>query len=452
MPTTLKKVSQFRVLKNILKFVDNPIPVLNGYFEEFGDESYRINLGGMNKIIVTKDTKLIQHVLQKNHKNYKKSFIQTDLLAEYLGHGILTTNGKYWLKQRRLIQPGFHKKALDSFVRIMKTEIEGHVDEMKEGIQHGNQEFMMLKEMSRLTLKVVSKTLFSTGIKEDEINILGDSIDHLQAVLVQKIRKPMFEWWRELKGDNKKNKAIAQELYDLIMNIIKERKSSGENYGDILDMLIAARYEGTDEGMSDKQLMDECIVLFVAGYETTANALAWTFYLLDQNRDQLKKVREEIASIPLDPDKPMESLMKLDFTRQVISESMRIYPPAWITDRESIAKDECSDLEINGKQIINLYIYGVHHDPKHWHNPEQFIPSRFEKDKIKQMEPYTYFPFGGGPRLCIGNQFAMMEMQLSLYLILQNFDFKVKEGHPIELNPNVTLRSKHGIKMISSLR
>ena len=452
MPHTLKKVPQLQVLRNILKFLTNPIPIVDQYFLEFKEDSFRLNVGGMTKSIITKDPELIKYVMQKNNRNFKKSILQTEHLASFIGKGLLTSNGDYWLQQRRLIQPGFHKKSLDAFVRIMSEEIRNFNTYLTDKIETGDGELLMLKEMSRLALIMVAKTLFSGSITEAQITDIGNKVDYLQAEVVVKIRQPMFAWWRNISGREANNRKEAQKLYDLLTEIIDERKQSGVFKNDILDMLHGARYEGTDQGMSQKQILDECLVLFAAGYETTANALSWTFYLLDQNRDKLALVQKEIDENEIDPDNPMASLMKLDYIRQVISESMRIFPPAWIIDRVAIENDTFNGVNLYNDEIINLYVYGVHHDPVHWENPEVFEPARFAKDKMKSIKPYTYFPFGGGPRLCIGNQFAMMEMQLVLYTLLKNYDFTLKKGHVVEMLPGVTLRSKNGIKMMASRR
>ncbi len=452
MPNTLKKVPQLQIIRNIFKFLTNPIPIIDQNFKDFGEPSFRLNMGAMTKSVITKDPELIKYIMQKNNRNFKKSILQTEHLASFIGKGLLTSNGDYWLQQRRLIQPGFHKKSLDSFVRIMSKEVVTFNNYLSNKIDQGDGELLMLKEMSRLALIMVAKTLFSGSITEEQITSIGNKVDYLQAEVVVKIRQPFFARWRKLSGRDAKNKKLAQSLYDLLTEIISERRESGEFKNDILDMLQGARYEGTDDGMTEKQILDECLVLFAAGYETTANALSWTFYLLDKNRDKLALVQKEISENEIDPNNPMASIMKLDYIRQVISESMRIFPPAWIIDRVAIENDSFNGINLYNDEIINLYVYGVHHDPQYWENPAVFEPARFERDKLKSIKAYTYFPFGGGPRLCIGNQFAMMEMQLILYTLLKNFDFTLKEGHVVEMLPGVTLRSKNGIRMMASRR
>lgn len=452
MKDRLQKVSQLEVLKNLMKFLQNPMPIIDDTFIQFDDNTYRVNLGGMTKSIITKDPELIKYVMQKKSKNFKKSILQTEHLAEFIGKGLLTSNGEYWLQQRRLIQPGFHKKSLDSFVQIMNAEIKLYIETLKIKIDNGESEIILLKEMSRLTLRIVSKTLFSVGINDDQIDQFGQKVDLLQTAVVTNVRQPFFAWWRKINGENKKNKIIAQELYDLVTSIIKERQQSGVQHGDILDMLLGAKYEGTGEGMTEQQLLDECLVLFAAGYETTANALSWTFFLLDQHGDQRDKVLAEIDAIDIDPDNPLDSLMQLDYIRQVVSESMRLYPPAWMIDRIAIEPDEFDGINISNEEIVNCYIYGVHRDPKYWDQPNEFQPDRFEKDKLRDIKTFTYCPFGGGPRLCIGQQFAMMELQLVVYTLLKNFKFTLNESLPIVVAPSVTLRAKSGIKMRASVR
>ncbi len=452
MKDRLQKVSQLQVLRNLLKFATNPIPIIDDTFIDFEDDSYRVNLGGMTKAIITKDPDFIKHILQKGARNYQKSILQTEHLATFIGKGLLTSNGEYWLKQRRLIQPGFHKKALDSFVEIMQVEVGRYVERLKKRVLSGEHEIIMLKEMSYLTLRIVSKALFSVGIDDDQIAQFGSKVDHLQEAIIQKVRQPFLAWWRKISGTDRKNSIIAQELYDLVTGIIQDRKSSKEQHGDILDMLLAARYEDNGEGMTDQQLLDECLVLFAAGYETTANALTWTFYLLDQHRDHQHKVLDEINKESIDPNDRLQTLMQYDYIRQVVSESMRLYPPVWMIDRIALEPDHFDGVNITTDEIVNAYVYGVHHDPKHWDNPYTFQPNRFAREKLKSIKAYTYFPFGGGPRLCIGQQFAMMELQLIVSRLLKDFSFTLNEDLPIQVVPSITLRAKSGIKMKVALR
>jgi cytochrome P450 len=217
-------------------------------------------------------------------------------------------------------------------------------------------------------------------------------------------------------------------------------------------MLLDARYEDTGEGMNEKQLLDETLILFVAGHETSANALTWTWYLLSQHPEAVVKIRREIVEKIGDRPPEFADLPKLEYLTQVIEESMRLFPPAWITDRVAVDDDQYNGIDIPKGIAVVTYIYGAHHSPDYWPEPEKFIPERFSKENKKKQAPFSYLPFGGGPRLCIGNNFAMMEMQLALARLVPRYDFQLAEGQSIELQPLITLRPKNGIMMKFDLR
>lgn len=210
-------------------------------------------------------------------------------------------------------------------------------------------------------------------------------------------------------------------------------------------MLLETRYEDTGEGMTDQQLLEESLILFVAGHETSANALAWTWYILCQHPEVVEKIRAEIKTVLGDQTPTFETITQLEYLHQVIQESMRLYPPAWITDRIPIEDDECEGHFLPKDKIVGIYIYGVHHSPLYWPDPEKFDPARFTKEEIKNRPAYAYLPFGGGPRFCIGSNFAMMEMQLILSRMIQRFDIELVPDQMIELSPLITLRPKNGI-------
>lgn len=447
-PSTSKKIPtipRLRMLKSIFTFISNPIPILNQYIEEVGD-TYYMYMGGQMKSIMTANPHIIQHVLQKNHRNYRKSPIQVDQLAHYVGQGLLTSEGAYWLKQRRLIQPGFHRNKLAALVDIMGREIDLFLDQMDQEVPDG-QPFDMVHKMHELAFIVVAKSLFSTGVEKELLNRLSDNITQIQSFIVQEIRQPYLKAWFNLSGKKRRMEQMGEDSKKIILQVIQQRRDSGQRQDDLLDMLLEARYEDTGEGMNDTQLLEESLIIFIAGHETSANALAWTWYILSQHPDVLLKVRKEIEEHLGKRKATAADLPKLTYLTQVIQESMRIYPPAWITDRVPNEDDEIEGYQIPKDVLIGVYIYGVHHSPKYWENPSQFDPSRFEKDKIKSRPSYAYMPFGGGPRLCIGNNFAMMEMQLILIRMIQRYEIKLLDQPAIEMMPLVTLRPKNGIQM-----
>lgn len=432
------KISFFKALWNIKNFAANPIPAISKSMEMYGD-TYTTYLGP-TKVLLTQDPAHIQHILQKNHKNYHKSKI-IKTLADRIGYGLLTTDGSYWLRQRRLIQPGFHRKKLEGLVAIMQQETQDFIEEWR-GIAKSGETIDLSKEMMKITLRIVAKSLFGTGINKEDLDAIDHSITEQQKFIVEKVRKPYLQLWHILNGENRRQEKNAAHLDNLLRSIINNRKNSGEQHDDLLDMLLNVRYEDTGEGMTEQQLRDESLILFVAGHETSANALAWTWYLLGQHPDIEAKVLKESQEVLKNRLTTFADIPQLSYSKQVLQEVMRLYPPAWIMDRVPLEDDKLGDFDLPKETIVNLFVYGAHHNPKYWKNPEQFDPERFTKKALKKRPSFSYFPFGGGPRLCIGQQFAYMEMQLVLAELIRNFEIEWLTKEKIDILPLVTLRPK----------
>ncbi|MEM8909110.1 MAG: cytochrome P450 [Bacteroidota bacterium] len=436
-------IPRWRALQNLLRFVSNPIPVLDNYTQELGD-TFCLYMGGKEKAIMTSNPHIIQHVLQKNHRNYRKSAIQVDQLAHFIGKGLLTSEGAYWLQQRRLIQPGFHRNRLAGLVEIMLTEIDLFLDQLSAKAD-GKQTIDIAQVMLEMAFIIVAKSLFSTGVEKQVLDQLSHNITAIQSYVIRQIRQPYLLPWFKLTKAKQQHEQLAHRSNRIILDIIHQRRQSQTRPDDLLEMLLDARYEDTGTGMNDQQLLEESLILFVAGHETSANALAWTWYLLGQHPEVVQQIREEFNQVLGDRRPQFSDLPQLAYLQRVIQESMRLFPPAWITDRVPIQTDQVQGFEFPKDMIVGLYIYGVHHDPKYWPNPHQFDPSRFEKARIKERPAYAYLPFGGGPRQCIGNNFAMMEIQLILIRMLQRFDLSLVPNQDIQLYPMITLRPKQGI-------
>jgi cytochrome P450 len=452
MANQIPQVPRIKTIRNVFQFINNPIPLINETIKEMGSQTYRVHLGGINRSIMTQDPEIIQHVLQKNHKNYYKSKLQTKSLAKYAGYGLLTTDGDYWLKQRRLIQPGFHKKKLKSLVATMDQVIKDHVNRIRQDIQSGNSEIELTKDMVNLTLKIVSTSLFGSGMSEEDLAIIGESVITAQIAVIKNVRQPFFKWWRMLNGEEKHYSKAIDNSRILLNKLVEDRRKSKDTHDDLLDMLLHSTYEDTGEGMTNKQILAEILIIFAAGHETTANALTWSLYLLDQHPDIKDKLLKEINAVDLPENPGFEHIAQLGYTRQVISEAMRIYPPAWITDRVALEDDKINGVKINKGELVGIFIYGAHHSKELWENPSTFDPERFSPENKKNIPAYAYFPFGGGPRLCIGQQFAWTEMILAMYLLLKAFNFKLAKDQQIDVEPLITLRPKYGMRMNVSIR
>lgn len=439
--TRIKTVPRIETYKGALKFIQNPIPVVDDALLKYG-KTYVTRIIGGRRLIMTTEPHVVQHVLQKNHTNYIKSEIQTESLGRYVGKGLLTVNGPYWLQQRRLIQPGFHKSRLEELVRIVRLEIDAFISDLKNRITPDSK-YDLSELMIELTLRIVSKSLFSTGINQEEIKKLGEDFTVLQEYIIKEIRQPQYNWYRRLVGKRKHALDLSQKVRGLMASVIADRKKEGNaaKHDDLLQMLIDARYKDSDKGMSDVQLIDEAIILFVAGHETTANAMTWAIYSLLKNPKHYQSIKREVA-VQRDSSRDFKSVMEPNLIGQVCQETLRLYPPAWILDRKALGDDEVDGITIKKGDLLGLYTYGSHRDPDIWKDPGAFSPDRFsgvDRDK------YSYYPFGGGPRLCIGHQFAMMEMKMALSGLMQHFDWSLESNVDVEPLPLLTLRPKESI-------
>ncbi|RLD20069.1 MAG: cytochrome P450 [Bacteroidetes bacterium] len=438
------KVPRRTSLRHAAKAVHNPIPFLTENIKNFG-KAYSFHIGGVRKGILTTDPEMIQHILQKNNRNYRKSRMQTEILGHYVGKGLLTSEGAFWLRQRRLIQPAFHRSKLNGLVGIVQEEIEKFFSaNWKNG---GRRE--LYTDMHHLAFRVVARSLFSTALDDAEILDLSKQISAIQSFVVKRIRQPYLHYWLHLNGQMRHHDRVSASVRQTILDVIRKRKDSGAESNDLLSLLLSVRYEDTGEPMSEEQILDESLILFTAGHETTAVALSWTFYLLAKHPQYLEMIREETPSGGFTS---LEEVMRMQMTTQVIEESMRIYPPAWLIDRLSNSDDAVGNFSYPKDTFFIIWIYGLHNDPDLWPHPEVFDPGRFDPALKKARKPFSYIPFGAGPRLCIGHQFAMMEMIQAVAHVATNYNYELID-HDVGLRPLVTLRPKSTVPItVSDLR
>ncbi|SNR85579.1 cytochrome P450 [Flavobacterium sp. ov086] len=421
----------------------NPIPFHKRYFDKFGD-SFSLKIGVSKHIILSRDNDIAQYILQKNQKNYHKSKFQSVYLSKYLGKGLLTVDGDFWLKQRRLIQPAFHKQKMNQLVENMNQTIALELEGLTE-----EKPIDLFPVMSQLAFNVVAKSLFQLSISEEKLNRIKFIIEEVQNFLIKEIRLPHKAWWFSLSGQVKKHLELAEENNRIIKEIIDERVVSKGEINDLLNMLLETRYEDTGEGMSVNQLVDEIKVLFIAGHETTANALTFTLHLLGRNPEIQERIFNEITEIEAQTSDIVEQLQGMTYTNAVLNEAMRLYPPAWITDRQNVEDDIIVDYSIKKGTLIGVSFYELHRNPKYWENPEQFDPERFLGERKKQSMQYFY-PFGAGPRMCIGSGFAIYEMCLTLSQIVKKYVIKSCKNS-VEFNPLITLKPV-GVEVLFSKR
>jgi len=427
-----QNLSLLRFFKDAEGVRRNPIPFHKRYFEKFGD-SFSIRIGFSKYIILSRDNEIAQHILVKNQKNYNKSKFQSVYLSKYLGKGLLTSDGDFWLKQRRLIQPAFHKQKMNQLVDNMNLTIASEVNNLVE-----ERPIDLFPVMSNLAFNVVAKSLFQLSNAENKFHRIKFIIEEVQNFLIKEIRLPHKAWWFSVSGQVKKHLKLAEENNTIIKEIIEERKASKEEINDLLNMLLETRYEDTGESMSIEQLIDEIKVLFIAGHETTANALTFTLYFLGRNPEVQQKVFEEIIEVESQTSNSIEQLQKMVYTNAVLNESMRLYPPAWITDRQNLEDDSLAKFKIKRNTLIGVSFYELHRNPKYWNNPDEFIPDRFLGEQKKKSMQYFY-PFGAGPRMCIGTGFAIYEMCLTISQIVKKYIIK-SDNDTVQFNPLITLK------------
>lgn len=430
-PKQLSFFNFFLVSNSILK---NPIPFHNENFEKYGD-TFSIKLAFNKQIILTRDNEIALHILKKNHKNYHKSKIQTENLSKYIGHGLLTANGDFWLRQRRLIQPAFHKEKMNLLVDKMQTVIYQELDKLPL-----DKSFDVFPVMNNLAFTVVAKALFHFSASVEMLNRIKFIIEKIQEFVVKEIRLPFKSWWFSLSGQVKKHQILAEESRTIIKNIILERQSSTESHDDLLQMLLESKYEDTGEPMPLNQLIDEITILFIAGHETTANALTFILQLVGLHPEVQQKIFEEIDFVEKQQLSINEQLQNLNYLTAVINESLRLFPPAWITDRVNLEDDTIANFRIKKGTLIGVSFYALHRNPKYWKNPDLFNPERFLGEQKKQSLNYFY-PFGAGPRMCIGMGFAIYEMALAIMYIVNNYHINTNNTE-IHLNPLITLKPK----------
>lgn len=431
-------------LGNLRELQNDRLNFLTQNREKYGDVvHFRI---GPRRIYQLNNPEHVQYVLVKHPEQFQKTPSLKRAAQDSIGQGLLTSDGELHKRQRRLVQPAFHHKRIAAYADTMV----GYTDDMLKQWDDGKQ-VGILNEMMHLTMRIVGKTLFDTDVYDDADSI-GAAISIGLEATTDRVSRPLQLLDKLPTAKNRQRKEALQVIEHTITRFIDERRANGEDKGDLLSMLLMAVDEQDGGQMTNKQVRDEAMTLFIAGHETTANALSWTFYLLGQHPDIEQKVAEEINRV-LDGRLPtLADLPKMPYLEMVVKESMRLYPPAWTTSREAQEDIELGGYSIPKGSIIMTVMYVLHRDPRYWDKPEEFVPERFSAENEPNIPKYAYFPFGGGPRVCVGNQFAMMEAQLVLATILQRYQLRLVAGQRIMPLPLITLRPKPDIQMLIGVR
>lgn len=410
-----------------------------------GPRLIQIALGGRTQFVTFRPDDA-KYVLQENHRNYGRS-PAFKILEIFLGKGLLTNDGDHWRHQRRLAQPAFHRQKLAILGQIMQQEADAWLGELSQSDL--TKPVNLSEKFMDITMRIVCKTLFGTDAGSQLVGI-SHAMETAIFLANKRLMSPLSPPMSWPTPDNIRYRKAAQTVDTLIYSIIESRKKTGERRDDLLDMLLYAEDEDTGERMSTKQLRDECVTLFAAGHETTAVSMAWTTYLLTKNPAVMGKLVETVQGVGA-------GFQPGGYVSQVINESLRLYPPAWATSRFALNDDQIGPHRIPAKSTVLVLPYLIHRDPAHWPNPEQFDPERFASSdaslgRDKERHGYAHLPFGGGPRLCIGNMFALMEMQMLLTGLVRTFTIEAATDAVIAPIASITLRPGRPVMVNLTIR
>lgn len=421
----------------------DPLAVLEQLALEHGDIA-QVKIGPRHLVLLSHPD-FVHDLLVTNGRDFVKG-PALQRARRLLGNGLLTSEGETHLRDRRMVQPAFHRERVAVYAETMVTEAERMASQWTDGAT-----LDMAKEMMRLTLVVAGKTLFDASV-EDDAQAVGEAMDELMH-LFNVINNPLSEWLLRLPlSPANRLRAADSRLRTIVQRLIAERRA-GVPGDDLLSMLLMARdVEGDGRALSDAQILDEVLTLFLAGHETTANALTWSWYLLSQNPAAAARLHQEVDEVLKGRLPTVEDVPALSFTRAVFNEALRLYPPAWVIGREAVSEVKIGGVTIPAGASVLASPWIIHRDPRFYRQPEQFNPERWQPELAADRHKLAFFPFGSGSRKCIGESFAWMEGVLVLATLAQRWRLRLDPNQRIALQPSVTLRPRYGMQMTVASR
>ena len=439
--TSAPGVSGLALFRLMPQFKRNTLQTFVNLADRYGDI---VCLRGLWASFMLIEPQHVEYVLQTNSRNYRKGRNFKEIAAA-TGNGLFVSEGDVWLRQRRLAQPAFHHQRIASFAKIMTDSAEAMLERWATLAERGAT-VEVNAEMLRLTLGIVGKALFSRDLS-DEADRVSQSFEVIRKHMTNRVMSVVKFPASFPTPQNRRFRQALANAERIVYDLINERRRGEGNPDDLLSLLMAARDEETGEGLSDKELRDQALTIIGAGYETTTQALAWTWYLLARHPEIENKLHAEISNVLGGRYPTFEDLPNLKYTLMVFQEAMRLYPPAWAIARTAIKTDEIGGYRVPANSEILLLPYITHRHPKYWEKPEEFYPEHFLPEKVAARPRFAYFPFGGGPRQCIGNNFALMEAQLIIATVAQKYRLRLTDEQPIEPETSITLRPSRSLKM-----
>ncbi len=428
---------------NLREFGRDRLGSLTRWAQEYGDVVWA--RFGPRVVVFLNHPDLVEEVLVNQNRKFIKHYRLRDA-TRTLGQGLLISEGEFWRGQRKLAQPAFHRERIAAYGQLMVQLTERMLLGWANGQVRDAQDAMM-----RLTLEIVAKTLFDAEIGGDSAEVSAAMDTLMQAFVVRTASLVSPPHWFPTPMNIRVERAIRR-LEQILRSIIAERRKSGEDRGDLLSMLLKAQDEESGRRMTDTQLRDEVMTLFMAGHETTANTLTWTWFLLSQHPEAEARLHRELETVLGGRPATVADLPRLPYTESVINETLRVYPTAWMVGRENIETVELGGYTMPVGTTFFMPQWVIHRDARWFDDPETFRPERWEGGLLQRLHRYAYFPFGGGPRICIGNNFALMESALILAAVAQRFRLRLADDARVTPLPTMTLRPAHGVKMVLSER
>jgi cytochrome P450 len=422
---------------NLAEFRKNPLDFFTDCARRYGDIAhYRI----LNvSVFLLNHPDLIEDVLSGDYRNFTKGRIMR-ANRSMLGNGLILNEGADWLRQRRLIQPAFHRDRIAAYADVMVAFTQRLVDTWQDGEIRD-----ILSEMKRLTLEIIAKTIFDVDVSS-QASMVGQALQIFLEEFAAQTASGLLIPERIPTPGNLRLRKAARRMDAMVYRMIQQRRSSGRPHNDLLTLLLEARDERGDR-MNDQQIRDEVMNILLAGHETTALALVWTWYLLAKNPEVENRLHAELDRVLSGRSPEFTDIPNLPYTDWVLKEALRLYPPVWCLTRVALHDGEIGGYALPAGTSLSVSQWVMHHDPRYFDDPEEFKPQRWENNLSKRLPAFVYFPFGGGPRRCIGYPFAMTEAVLIIAALASKFRFSLAPGHPVVPWPSITLNPKNGLKM-----
>lgn len=442
--TNAPHVHRARALLDSRDMARNPVAVFERYRARLG-ATFTVHFGGVKPAVVTTDPAVVEHVLRGNRNNYEKSHIQVERMVEFQGKGLVNIHGEAWLRQRRLLAQGFKSSHLAKLLPVQQGVLEDLLREFDEEARRGPVD--VHQQMVRFTLRLVGRAIFGRSMRNEELEQIGDTISTIQAFILRQIVQPYRIPWFRLSGQSARHQRLRRDAEAIALRHIQARRAEGIGDTDLLRILLDAPYHDTGERMSEPLALIESLQLLVAGTETSSNALTWILHLLSLHPEHILAIRDEVEAVIGSDPMDFRNLHQLEGTVRVVDEALRLYPPFWMIDRIALEDDDVAGVRIPAGSMVIPYIYGTHRNPAHWTDVETYDPRRFERDRSGERHPFAYIPFGGGPRICLGGNMALMQMLLIVATVVRRYDFRPANDTPVGTQPMMLLRPRGAVAM-----